>query len=330
MLSGDLFSFLPSIPLINGVEVFFVLSGFLIGGILIRQLNKNTSFGLSDLFHFWKRRWFRTLPNYYLILSVNVLLVYLGITHGNISNFGIDFLFFAQNLTSGFVDFFWESWSLSIEEWFYISLPLLLLLFLRFASVKRALLLSIVSLIIAPLLYRWSIADVEYDQFWVGIHISKVVITRLDTIGYGVLAAFLHFYYPNLWRKSRFILFPIGLLIAYFNIFVTVSPNDFYFRTFYFSVTPLGIMLLLPFMSSIKDFKVNWIGKAITHISLISYSMYLVHLGIIASILGKYFTPETSIEQAILYLSYWGLTILLSTLIYRYFELPTTRLRDRF
>ena len=56
-----------------GVEIFFVISGFLIGRIVLRLL-EDEDFSLATIIEFLKRRWFRTLPNYYLILFVNVLL----------------------------------------------------------------------------------------------------------------------------------------------------------------------------------------------------------------------------------------------------------------
>src|SRR4051794_27322921 len=52
---------------IDGVSIFFVLSGFLIGGIFIRKITKN-GFNKEILLDFWIRRWFRTLPNYFLVL----------------------------------------------------------------------------------------------------------------------------------------------------------------------------------------------------------------------------------------------------------------------
>ncbi len=56
-----------------GVELFFVLSGFLIGSILYKTF-VNENFTLKSVFHFLKRRWFRTLPNYYLVLLLNILI----------------------------------------------------------------------------------------------------------------------------------------------------------------------------------------------------------------------------------------------------------------
>jgi len=72
LLSGDAFSFIPDFPLVDGVELFFVLSGFLIGTILISTIEKEQRFDVKSLFNFWKRRWFRTLPTYYFILIINI------------------------------------------------------------------------------------------------------------------------------------------------------------------------------------------------------------------------------------------------------------------
>ena len=113
----------PWIKLINGVELFFVLSGFLIGGMLIRIFEKSNTFGIKTMGRFWIRRWFRTLPNYYLVLLINIFIVYFGIIHEDFSQFNWKFFFFLQNFSGPFTNFFWESWSLSIEEWFYLIFP---------------------------------------------------------------------------------------------------------------------------------------------------------------------------------------------------------------
>ena len=55
-----------------GVELFFVLSGFLIGGILYQTLRNQDPIHFRDIWLFWKRRWMRTLPNYYLFLAVAI------------------------------------------------------------------------------------------------------------------------------------------------------------------------------------------------------------------------------------------------------------------
>ena len=80
-IAGDLFHAIPSIPFIDGVDLFFVLSGFLIGGILIAKIEESDRINLKLILTFLKRRWYRTLPNYYLFLSVNILLVYFRLSH---------------------------------------------------------------------------------------------------------------------------------------------------------------------------------------------------------------------------------------------------------
>ena len=183
----------PPFPVIDGVELFFVLSGFLIGSILIRTLEKDNVFNFRSVLYFWKRRWFRTLPNYYLILFVNYMLVSSELINGDIDQFGWSFIFFTQNLYTSFYGFFWESWSLSVEEWFYIILPLFILISYRFLSIKHALMTTIACLILVPLIYRISQSDLQVDSYNFDVEFRKVVIMRMDTIVYGVLAAYIKY-----------------------------------------------------------------------------------------------------------------------------------------
>lgn len=84
-----------------GVEIFFVLSGFLIGGIIIKIFRESEKFKLKDVKGFWIRRWFRTLPNYYLILIISIIIYsvyYQGFILKDLSN--LKYFIFLQNLTS--------------------------------------------------------------------------------------------------------------------------------------------------------------------------------------------------------------------------------------
>ena len=118
-----------------GVEIFFVISGFLIGRIVLRLL-EDENFSLSSIFEFLKRRWFRTLPNYYLILFVNVLLWWL-VYHKIPEQLYLYFVYL-QNMTKTSPDFYRVSWSLAVEQFCYIIGPFFLLLLVKvFPKSKR-------------------------------------------------------------------------------------------------------------------------------------------------------------------------------------------------
>ena len=106
------------------IESFFVMSGFLIGEMLIREFKGGFTF--SDLKIFWVKRWFRTLPLYYAIL----LLKFIFLNPDEIGANVLYYVFFLQNNFYG-VEFFAVSWTLVLEEWFYIIMPLIIFLFFK-------------------------------------------------------------------------------------------------------------------------------------------------------------------------------------------------------
>jgi len=329
MLAGTPLEDFPWIRLTDGVELFFVLSGFLIGSILIKIIAKN-NFRLSfdDVLTFWKRRWFRTLPNYYLILLVNIIFVRFAIIDGDIEQFNYMFLLFLQNFSQPFVDFFWESWSLTIEEWFYIILPLSLLLILKIFPSKNGILSVIIILIVFPLLYRIYHSGELVNHFFWDIKFRKVVLMRLDTIIYGVLAAWVKHYYKGFWAKYAFPLFIAGMIIIIGIQYIPKEPNDFFTKTFYFNIVTVGAMLILPYADSVQNFRSSF-GKFITHISLISYSMYLINLALVVQVIQKNFPVTDPTNGSLKYILYWAIVLIASTLLFYLFEKPMMDLRDK-
>lgn len=325
----------PWIRLIDGVELFFVLSGFLIGGILIKIFHNTETLKIKTIWNFWIRRWFRTLPNYYLILLFNVLFVYYGIINEDFSQFNWKFLFFVQNFSQPFSGFFWESWSLSIEEWFYLLFPLILaFLFILTKNLKiskkHLFLTSIFILLLAPLLLRFFIAsEFDVDKFWLDVKINKVVIYRLDSIALGLLASFIKYWYPTFWFKIRNIAFLFGLLLSYGILYSSWPPNDFETKVFKIVLQSVGCLLLLPKFDSMKSAP-PIITKFFTHISLISYSMYLINLALVSEVILHNFPPYNSKTAWIMYSLYWGIVVIISTLLYKYYERPIMNLRDKF
>lgn len=324
---------------LDGVSIFFVLSGFLVGRILIKNLDAQGP-TLNMLLTFWKRRWYRTLPNYFLILSILVLLS-LAVSKEFSFTLAGPYFIFCQNLIEPHPWFFPEAWSLSVEEWFYLITPLCSVFVMRLSknSVSWSILTTALLIIICSTYLRYHKFDsllletiVDWDS-----HVRKQVITRLDSLMFGVIGAYISLHFPLFWKKSRIPLFIFGLAIlieVQFNLFLDLAYFKMYYFVFSFSLMSVGILFLLPFLST-YDRDTGWIYKPLTIISLISYSLYLIHLTLIQGgllVIAEEIELEVGTDLGIsmlLYIAYWIMSIILSILLYKYWELPMMRLRDR-
>ena len=316
------------LEMIDGVDLFFVLSGFLIGTILLKEMHREEGFTPRRLARFWKRRWFRTLPAYYLILAVNLLLVRTHFINGDFSAFNARFLLFLQNFNAPFTGFFWESWSLAVEEWFYLLTPLMMIGLLRLIPAKWSFLAVTALMLVVPPILRYHRMDPGLDAFWGYIAIGKVVLTRLDSIAYGLLAAWMCFHYRPVWDKLRLPALFVGAVA--FSLMAAVGPfHDVFLRqVLIYSLIPFTTMLLLPAANALHKAKGS-VAATVTHISKISYSMYLVNLALVAEVIRSRFPPTDATDAVLKYVLFWAVVIVLASLLYRYFELPMMRLRER-
>jgi peptidoglycan/LPS O-acetylase OafA/YrhL len=314
---------------IDGVSLFFVLSGFLIGGILLKIITQ-TNFTKTDVLNFWIRRWFRTIPNYFLVLF-GVLACNIYKTR-SVGNFNLTYIIFSQNFSSPHPYFFPEAWSLTIEEWFYLLFPLSCYVFHKFLKNKtRSILFSALLFLLFPLILR--IIKFEYG---IGINdidgeFRKIMILRLDSIMYGVVAAYILFKQPVFWVKYKYYFLALG-------IFLLIDPLHFkgYYTPLFFNIESIITFCFLPFLSSFKTTKIKALDGFFIFISVISYSMYLLNLSavqlVIMPILHKLLRmPNLPIEDVYVqnYCLYWFLTIFCSYFLYRMFENPMTKLRDK-
>jgi len=324
LLNGTVLENFPFFRMLDGVDLFFVLSGFLIGGIILRTMSEGMNW--LDVAHFWKRRWLRTLPNYYLILLLNFLFVSFGIISGDLTVFSWKFIVFLQNFSTPLIGFFWESWSLAVEEWFYILTPLLLWLLLKKFKLKVSFLIVTLALMLGPLLYRAYSFDATLDDFWFDVKVRKVVLMRLDSISFGLLLAWIYCYYKNIWDKWKYSALVFGMGIIIFLLNSGTANSSFYRQVFYFSLTPLAIALLLPWVEGITC-KLKSLVAAVTHISKISYSMYLINLALVAQVIGLNFPVTGNADGITKYLIYWGIVIGASSILYYLVERPILRSR---
>ncbi|MFT4611062.1 MAG: peptidoglycan/LPS O-acetylase OafA/YrhL [Glaciecola sp.] len=333
----NVFTDLMSIAGVIGVEIFFVLSGFLIGRI-IYNLFMSSKFSRKDMTYFWVRRWFRTLPNYYLILVFNVLLaLFLGTSMPD--NLW-QYFFFMQNFSWEMPSFFGESWSLPIEEFAYIIGPLLLylVLFLKLRINKSRLFFVITSLIIGFFMATkvlYNLNNPETDMVFWNVNLKAVTLYRIDAIYYGVLAAYVSLVQPHFWRQFRLLFLIVGgLLLLGLNFIIPsqqilIESHPFFWNVMYLPINSIAIALVLPVLSQLKSAP-KLIAVPITIISLISYSMYLIHYSVVLQLM-KYFFPTEGLSTSnlIAYLSiYVIITLVGSYALYAFFERPMTNLRD--
>jgi peptidoglycan/LPS O-acetylase OafA/YrhL len=318
-----------------GVEIFFVLSGYLVGKILI-NLFTNNPVTLRTTFYFWIRRWLRTLPNYYVALIVSAGLFYFSHKIFVFSEpYNLLYFIFSQNLFTPHPDFFHIAWSLSIEEWFYLVMPVWFIMWYRVLKRNKAFIITgIISFMLIILCCRIVSSLINPPEWEAGIR--QVVVFRLDAIMTGVFAAYIHLNRPQSWMKHKKISVIGGLLVLmltsisfYKNVGGMERGNEFFLNTFFFNVVSISVALTLPYLSQWKLGSPNFLQKAVIHTSRISYSLYLIHLIVMFVVLAV--LNKVSLELYLVkFIVTWIGCFIAASILYAKFELPIMNKRDRY
>jgi len=315
----------------NGVELFFVISGFLIGGILIRQFEEPDSRNLKNLFVFWKRRWIRTIPVYWLAVLINFLAA-IWITH-TITNSGFPYRYFTftQSLLSGGFWFFPASYSLSIEEWFYFLFPLLLVVLawlLKRINVVIPLTIVCVAYVASAIILRtigWDSYPIQWDMIY-----RKSTLLRLDACVYGVLAAIAFFRMREKLLARKNVLLSTGVVLYCTTELIKYRMSESYITfVLYFTLIPVSFALMLPFFYAMKTPRLKTMLYGITAISISSYALYLFHLSPFNEIAAMFTTGASPMKVCAIVCAYLLITAAWSWWWYRWVETPIVRLRNR-
>lgn len=306
-----------------GVELFFALSGYLLGQIMWRIFDKGISFEI--VFNFWQRRWFRTVPNYFLFLLLMIPFHFYvkkdPIEWSVIS----EYFYFGQNLLKEASYFYGISWSLCVEEWFYLLFPIPIFLFrkLGFKNLN--------SFCFTILLFYVSCFMIKNYLITTGIHnIRMVALGRLDAITSGVLVAVLKL---NFNEKKTNGLALLGVLLFVSSLgLMMISIKDFSENILLLFLIPLSFSFLLPKIEQLKfpENKFRFIRNAVTNLSLWSYSIYLSHIPILFTL---YYLTDGLASNLFMKLSVkvlgFILTIFVSKWLFVYFETPLTNKRPK-
>lgn len=315
-----------------GVELFFSLSGFLIGNILWRSFSGSTDWNHVYLMNFWSRRWWRTLPNYYLFLGV--ALFYSFLTEHTVVPMTtlVRYLFFGQFLVSKTSGFYELSWSLCVEEWFYLSFPLILVgIQILKLSRKKTFFLAIITVFSVSFAVKLFLYHTNSE-----ILQRQITFSRLDAIGCGVLIAFLISAFPvrRQYLRPLFIAGLIFICAPLLSVFFNKILFKFIWENFFcLTLVPFGFALCLPYISKLEVINKipGFVISAIQKISLYSYSVYLSHVYILFAIYYLFEKIRSGSPLGNLLSKIVALiaTFLVSYLIFRFIETPFTAMRPR-
>jgi peptidoglycan/LPS O-acetylase OafA/YrhL len=304
----------------DGVDVFFVLSGFLVGDVWLRTVQASPSI-LPALRTFWLRRIWRIWPLYYIFLFLNIVGVAVGLQPGMLGRGVWTYVIFAQNLVKPVDLFFWESWSLCVEELFYFLMPLLFTAF-SFLRFSPHTLLAFVALLLICLgwTYRGLLPQgLDYDLWY-----RKMAPGRLDAIGYGVMAAAFKGLFKGQMPGQNTVLWGVlGLAGAGGAWWSGMKAWPETWKWMAPGVTPAFLALTLPAFYSIKKLPSS-MAFLTERVARWSYAAYLVHLSWVAWPIRAWMPGPATTAQTFIILGIYALiTFTLSALLYinveRYF-----------
>jgi len=306
-----------------GVDLFFVLSGFLVSGLLFSEYKKS---GNVRIGRFLIRRGFKIYPTFYLFLLV-AFLVYPRISGSAfpVPNM-LSEIFFVQSYFQGC---FIHTWSLAIEEHFYLLLSLFIFIMFsaRCITNKPLMISSLLTGILLVILFRLQFVYANRNEEFVPLFYTHL---RMDGMLLGVLLAYLFYFSDSFYRfieKNRTAL--IVLALALISPLFYIKAGGFFFNTIGFNLTHLGFGLLViiaaqgRLVAKLTETRLlKPIINATAYTGVYSYSIYVWHL-LFSDIIEKGFHLQTG---GLLYL-FVTITggILLSLLI----EQTFIKIRDR-
>lgn len=335
-----------------GVDLFFVLSGFLVSGLLFHEYRK---FGNIKPGLFLIRRGFKIYPLFYIAIGFTIVqMVFfpglylfpesqkLFLNSNGILVGAIIELFFLQ---SYFFGYWGHTWSLSVEELFYLTLSALIFLLIRKKMLSDSRRFTYLSLILLALILFFRVISVFIN----GITILNYTAfhLRLDSLLFGVLISYhYHFnkqkladFFHKYKRVMQLIFFPLIIYVPFINVLDSkfILTIGFSFIYIAFGILLLHFLFVEGLMSKISKLISNQIVLLISKVGLYSYSIYLIHVFVVRYIVGEDYAHKQYLEGHYTYLQvllsfvvYAFLSITLGIFISKLVEQPMLRIRDKY
>jgi len=312
-----------------GVDIFFVISGYLITSIILKELVTTGSFSFK---HFYERRIRRILPALLFVMLVSLPFAWMYLLPSNLIDFSKSILFslgFSSNFyfhysgqvygaTDGLLKPFLHTWSLSVEEQFYILFPIVLLITFKFIR-KYLIYVLIIGFIISLGLAEWTSRNYPSASFYF-LH------ARIWELIAGSILAYFEIIKGHRSKNQllNLILPTIGLLLIGYSI---IFFDDNIFHPSFYTLFPIiGVCLIIWFSN--KDELITKIlsTKLFVGVGLISYSLYLWHYPIFAFARTTHVFKDNFIKE----LSAGLIILFLSILTYYLFERPARNKKNKF
>jgi peptidoglycan/LPS O-acetylase OafA/YrhL len=292
-----------------GVDLFFILSGFLVGGLLLDEWKRTGNF---DAVRFLKRRALKIWPAFYFFLAVEAI-----VRVHPLKTFLLGNILSIQNYTVNSIP---HTWSLAIEEQFYLFLILIMVVSSKSRQAPRWIFGIGMSSGLIILITRTVLNFAGFETY-------KYTHTRADALLWGLLLAVLYHFSPDRLRRiqnQRVILITV-LGAAIGGLYLAESSLISKFAVTIADIGCLALFLLLYRTSEDHSFAYRVVAKCGTY----SYGIYLWHLSVRTpvSMLAEHVPTSMrwSINHLLPYLSAITLGILTTKLI----EVPFLRLRER-
>jgi len=320
----------------TGVDLFFVLSGFLISGLLFSEYKRRRSIHFK---RFFIRRGLKIYPAFYLFLFLTWLVSFFYLHSTSPVQYYLHDIFFVMNYEHGVWD---HTWTLAIEEHFYIFLPIFLILLVRFSRNREDPFRAtpwasvvIATTCLALRAYSIFVGTPNFKMAYISSH------ERMDSLFFGVLLGYLFHFRPGVLqglsqplRNRLTIAVASGALLS--SAYLLPRENRF-FATFGYSFVYLGfggVLLLSLFVHGIlpKGLAIvaERIGSAFSYVGMYSYSIYLWHGPTGAWLPGLVRrTFHMQENHYIRFGIYVGGSLFIGIMMSKLVEYPILRLRDR-